>query len=118
MGCNYYGWKIPTKEEKEELIELIKQDEFVKAEDLFPKQVHIGKSSVGWQFTFNHNNWDYFDQSPGSLEDFINDCQIMSEYGEIITPLEFAQLIENKKNLKSNGDIINGYSFSRSTDFS
>ena len=118
MGCNYYGWKIPTKEEKEELIKLIQNNEFVKAEDLFPKQIHIGKSSIGWQFLFNHNNWEHYDQSKGSLEDFLNQCEIMNEYGEMITPLELAGLIESKKNHENGGEIINGYSFSRSTDFS
>lgn len=118
MGCNYYGWKIPTKEEKAELIELINNDEYVKASELFPQQIHIGKSSIGWMFNFNHNDWEYFDQEQGSLEDFLNSCKIMNEYGEFLTPLEFAEIVMNRQDGLLGGDLINGYSFSKSTDFS
>ncbi len=118
MGCNYYGVKIPTQKEKNNLINLIKEDKFEEVEKLIPVQIHLGKLSTGWQFLFNHNNWKYFTSEKSSLEDFLNDCEITDEFGEKLTTLEFFRIVEQRKHLQPHGFSINGYCFCVETDFS
>lgn len=62
------------------------------------KDVHLGKSSAGWAFTFRGNpDWDYTDSNIGRLEPlgaWINlalSGPIRTEAG---TPLEFRDLVE------------------------
>ena len=60
MGTNYYAIPKMTEEQKAEAISAINKDEFSKANSLLPKEVHIGKSSAGWDFLLNHNDWLYY----------------------------------------------------------
>lgn len=97
MGTNYYGRIIPTEEKKEEMINAIRDGRYLDAISLLPYQVHIGKSSAGWQFCFNHNNWEYFGKSVESLKEFLSSCLIYDEYGESISFDDFWQFVESKK---------------------
>ena len=56
MGTNYYGMKIPTAEEKSKIRKYIENDLYSQAQKYFPVEIHLGKSSAGWEFCFDHNN--------------------------------------------------------------
>lgn len=72
MGTNYYLRFIPSKEDKESLIDLINNDQYSKIEESYHKMygsleydyadkmfkggyVHLGKRSCGWKFLWNPN---------------------------------------------------------------
>lgn len=72
MGTNYYCYKIPTHKKKEEICNLVMNDEWDKATDEiyniqgafkiedgkpFGGQIHLGKASGGWKFLWNPNIW-------------------------------------------------------------
>ncbi len=121
MGCNYYGRLKPTEELKKEMRALIDANEFDRLRAITPKDIHIGKSSLGWQFIFNHNNWEYYGKSERQMRGFIDACDIKDEYGKIITKEEFWELVDVKKKLDGRADDLTewfGYMFSDSTYFS
>lgn len=97
MGTNYYGMIIPTENDKESIIEFVRQGQFSKAYELFPQRVHLGKSSAGWEFLFNHNNWEYFSKNIGTIKAFFSRVQIVDEYDKEISQADFWELVERKK---------------------
>ena len=111
MGTNYY--RIPTTDEltksltkvKSSITSLLKdvnfdyflyQDELVNIENLLPKKVHIGKQSVGWQFLWNHNNWNYF-KDKESLLGYIGNGTIIDEHGRYVSHDDFLLIALNTK---------------------
>ena len=72
MGTNYYIRNIKTKQE-----------------------LHIGKSSAGWQFCFKVNK--EYNSNLRSLIKYISnsDFEIITEYGEKITIFNFQNIIKN-----------------------
>jgi hypothetical protein len=64
-------------------------DEFIDEVD-----VHLGKSSMGWKFTWNfHKNAYYSDKA--SLEAFVRSGRVIDEYGEEISPDDFLEMAYN-----------------------
>ena len=69
MGTNFYARKIPTVEQKEELIEAINNNDFESIQDKVVDMyssityhnvmrggiIHLGKRSGGWKFLWNPN---------------------------------------------------------------
>lgn len=68
MGCNYYARILPSKEEKEALKDAIDRNAFSEVDsmsqylykkresyNLMGRVIHLGKSSIGWKFLWNHN---------------------------------------------------------------
>lgn len=109
MGCNYY--KVISSSSRSDLKEVIKEsiennnyyineDGYIVLQDvdIRPSRVHIGKSSAGWKFSIDFNNWKYFNKSEQSITDWINDTSdgshIEDEYGNIISPEELLRLID------------------------
>jgi len=97
MGTNYSLYKIPTWEELEKIKSLIDEENLLEVKRIIPDKIHIGKSSSGWEFLFNHNDWKYFDKSKKSLKDFVSQCNIEDEYGRIISNDDFWNMVESKK---------------------
>lgn len=121
MGTNYYAIKKPTKELKNQIIGAVEDDKWDIVISLTPKQIHIGKSSVGWQFIFDHQEWEYFDKSKESIKEFLSQCLITDEYGRDITNDDFWVMVANKEKYKADlvyGQTIDGLSFSNGIDFS
>jgi len=56
--------------------------------------VHIGKRSSGWKFSWNHNNWKYYDGKE-TLLSFIREGRVVDEYGMEIEPDEFIEMAHN-----------------------
>lgn len=62
-------------------------------------KIHIGKSSCGWKFLFNHNNWKYYDYTKDSINKFLESCAgLVNEYNEVVTIKEFWDMVEAHKN--------------------
>ena len=121
MGTNYYGMKIPTEKDKEEIKKAIDKDNWGMADEMMPNRIHLGKASAGWQFCFDHNYWEYFEKDYNEIKDFINSCSIIDEYGINITCDEFWDKVESKKEdgLVSADDIfVGGLRFASYSDFS
>jgi hypothetical protein len=80
--------------------------------------IHIGKSSVGWKFCFNHNDWEYF-KTVSEMKEFIKSRLIVDEYGTRVSFEDFWKKVTSKQSDKHShyNHIIDGYEFSTSATF-
>ena len=122
MGTNYYAMPKFTDDLKLKVIQAVINNQINELRNLIPKQIHIGKSSAGWRFLFNHNNWEYF-KNTDELYDFILKSDIINEYDEPVHNLIETIRLKQKVKLIDEYNrelyiIKNGYTFSTSTDFS
>jgi hypothetical protein len=92
-----------------------------------PEGIHLGKSSMGWQFSFQYNGGTYY-KNVVEMREWLKDKQIEDEYGDPVTQEDFWLMIEAKQKpeFKNHAEyvkqeypssagtehIINGYSFS------
>jgi hypothetical protein len=123
MGTNYYAIPLATYEVKQQIKMAVDDNDFNTAKNLLPERVHIGKSSGGWQFLFNLNEEKYYKDHRESIEGFLNRCQIVDEYNDPVSSLEFWHLVEAKKHLKAETEhgyinLTDKLYFSRYADFS
>ena len=126
MGCNYYAIPKATDDLKKKIIDAVNSNDFVLAKKMIPETIHIGKSSGGWKFCFNHNNWEHFEKSKASLEVFLLACEIYDEYDRQVTNDEFWEMVKAKEEGKGHliwngqecGTMEFGLNFSNSTEFS
>jgi hypothetical protein len=63
-----------------------------------PEKIHVGKSSSGWKFLFNHNNWQYFNKTLEDLELFLKSHCLIDEYDTKITYEDFWERVKYKEN--------------------
>lgn len=119
MGTNYYAIPKANEEIKVKIIKAICDDDWQTAHSLMPVKIHIGKSSGGWQFLFNHNNWEYYTSK--TLPEFLANCRLMNEYNEPVNINDFWHLVDRKGNDKPEleyGQLIDGLVYSNYTEFS
>lgn len=118
MGMNY-ELDVTPPHVKQEILLAIQNNQFQKARRLLNSYtpIHIGKSSGGWQFIFNHHNWQYFN-SLETLKEWLKSGTIIDEYGEECTFEDFWNKVESKKDGLSSGNEHFGCCFSFSVDFS
>lgn len=139
MGTNYYARPIKQIQaindlkvlaefdiranSSTDLYDIIKEWAEMKIAQL--EDIHIGKSSAGWRFLFNHNDWQYY-TNINELKEWLKEYEIVSEYKEVISFEEFWQMVENKQKQESairktdqpKWYIIQGeYEFSSSNSF-
>jgi hypothetical protein len=95
-----------------------------------PAGIHLGKSSIGWHFSFQYNGGIYY-KNVKEMKAWLAHKKIVDEYGEDILHADFWAMVKNKqkdgyknhaqdaiKNRKSKHDfVIDGYSFTN-TEFS
>lgn len=101
MGTNYY---VPTDKCKE----CGRSD----------GDIHIGKSSYGWEFCFQANGWSYYNDID-EMREWLKDKKIVDEYGEEISYDDFWKMVEIKQREidplteedKKYYTFINGYRF-------
>lgn len=114
MGTNYYRIKPIYKEERDRLhkalddvldkrgceYELNEMLEEVKKDH----EVHICKSSCGWQINFDHNWGKYYKPDRKSLEDFLSEegTWIEDEYGDKISYDEFWYMVKTHNEMPRN----------------
>lgn len=96
MGTNFYIRKRATLEEKRTICDLIHNNQWQLAQDLFPKETHICKRSSGWQLLWNPLILDELrangykrPYTKVQIEELIAKCDIFDEYGEKFTPEQF-----------------------------
>lgn len=110
MGTNYYWRPLITEEEREKLLEKTKNvktlqeiKDFIYNDILKEREseVHIGKSSCGWQFLFYLGIRKYTCGQSLKKEDidkWFRSGIIVDEYGDEISVDDFWQLVDTKKN--------------------
>lgn len=120
MGTNYYAIPKLSDQKKAELHKAIDDNDVQALRREAPEEIHIGKSSFGWVFLFNHHDWEHFEQSCESVHNWLKEQFIYNEYGEKLSFDEFWSLVEGKKDYKSDGHMfsVDGLWFSRYTEFS
>lgn len=82
--------------------------------------IHIGKSSGGWQFSFQYNGGKFYTNIT-EMKIWLADKEIWNEYGEKIPHSDFWELVESKQTHNNmnhaerfptkNNFVIDGYSF-------
>jgi hypothetical protein len=77
MSCNYYA--------------RIKHCPFCGRND----QIHLGKSSIGWTFLLQANNFEYY-HSWQEMKEWLRDTVIENEYEERVEIENFIKLVEYK----------------------
>lgn len=106
MGTNYYRINPASKEDREnlhkKLDEVLNGNEYRSTfddmiDDVYEKyQIHICKSSFGWQICFDHNWGKYYQPNRKSLEEFLSEegTWIEDEYGEKISYEDFWKFVK------------------------
>lgn len=110
MGTNYYWRPLMTEEEREKILEKVKSSKTIQEIKDFiyydllndeEGEVHIGKSSGGWQFLFYLGIRKHIRGQSLKKEDidaWLNSGIIFDEYGDEISVDDFWDLIDRKKN--------------------
>lgn len=114
MGTNYYRIKKVSEERLQELHKKlddllenkVSEWDFEQIVEDFKQEheVHICKSSFGWQVLFDHNWGKYYKPNRKSLEEFLSEegTYIEDEYGDKITYEDFWNFVkkhnENSRN--------------------
>ena len=110
MGTHYYWRPLITEEEREALLEKTKNvktlqeiKDFIYNDILKEREaeVHIGKSSCGWQFLFHLGIRKYTCGQSLKREDidkWLRSGIIIDEYGDEISVDDFWKLVDTKKN--------------------
>lgn len=110
MGTNYYWRPLVTEEEREKILEKVKNSKTIQEIKDFiyydllnerKSEIHIGKSSHGWQFLFNLGIRNYTHGQSLKKEDidkWFHSGIIVDEYGDEISVDDFWQLVDTKKN--------------------
>ena len=89
-----------------------------------PDGIHLGKSSAGWQFSFQYNGGQYY-KNIQEMKEWLKDKKIENEYEENVSYEDFWSMVDEKQKEKlnhadyckekySNNDNnfkIDGYSF-------
>lgn len=84
--------------------------------------IHLGKSSMGWQFSFQFNGGQYY-KNVRQMKEWLKDKIIVNEYNEGISQDYFWKMVKEKQKEKLNHAqtyskeysdefVIGGYSFS------
>ena len=115
MSTNYYVKRKPTLAEKDNISNLIESGLFKKASkelQQFPfEPIHLGKSSGGWRFLFNANEFRYY-HDLDSLFKFLQTVSIIDEYDQEWTYQELMELVDINKNEKSHESPVLSPNFS------
>ena len=121
MGTNYYWRPLITEEEREALLEKTKNvktlqeiKDFIYNDILKEREaeVHIGKSSCGWQFLFRLGIRKYTCGQSLKREDidkWLRSGIIIDEYGDEISVDKFWQLIDTKKDGMDYGEYYKNF---------
>ena len=58
--------------------------------------IHLGKSSAGWQFTFQYNGGRLY-KNVREMKRWLSGKVIHDEYGQLVTHADFWKMVENKQ---------------------
>ena len=83
-------------------------------------EIHLGKSSGGWQFCLNLNGKEYY-KNFKEMKTWLKGKIIRSEYNDLVSLKDFLEMIEEKQKIYNKDDThtikIDGYRF-LDTEFS
>jgi hypothetical protein len=102
MGTNYYTFTERKCKHKE------KEEYCWNCFNTGFEKLHIGKSSVGWQFSFK--GYKHFIETFQDWEKFLKDKKIYNEYGEEVT---YDELFDRILDKQSNPDNLNHTEYCR-----
>ena len=77
-------------------------------------EIHLGKSSGGWRFSFQYNDGKYY-KNVNEMKEWLKDKIIYNECDEEISYKEFWEMVKEKQKNKiaiNEKTLIDGYSFS------
>lgn len=109
MGTNYYWRPLITEEEREKIIKKVKNSKTIQdIKDFISynilngrlSEIHIGKSSGGWQFLFNLEVRKYIRSQSFKrkyIDQWLRSGIIVNEYGVEISVDDFWKLVDCKK---------------------
>ena len=60
------------------------------------EEIHLGKSSMGWQFSFQYNGGEYYKNVP-EMKKWLKTKSIKNEYDEEVTYEEFWDMVKAKQ---------------------
>lgn len=129
MGTNFYYIRKIEDSDKEELNKRLDDVKRILNDDGNPRElrgsvsylldyieydmkktsIHIGKRSCGWQFLFNHNDFEFYGPTLESIKAFLNnpDGKIIDEYGKEYTADEFWNEEVGERLYYKKGEYIN-----------
>lgn len=125
MNTNIYTRRIPNEDDKLEMSQLSLDGDILGLELKVAefKSIHIGKQDKGWRFFFNHNDWKYY-KNIQEMKTWLQDCELVDEYGTLLNQEEFWEDVKQRQSLKSHITewpsayiVKDEYEFSTSTDF-
>jgi hypothetical protein len=61
-----------------------------------PDEIHLGKSSAGWQFTFQFNGGRYYKNMP-EMKEWTKGKKIYDEYGKYVGHGTFWKMVKEKQ---------------------
>lgn len=110
MGTNYYKvlpMSVDELDELDDVLATIKSDILgygeinwntqERLEEISHRCIHLGKSSGGWQFLWEHHDGKYYDVTLESIKEFLaREGEIFDEYGNEFSAKEFIEEIECK----------------------
>jgi hypothetical protein len=83
------------------------------------EEIHLGKSSCGWQFTFQYNKGRFYKSVP-EMKKWTKDKIIKNEYGETISDKKFWDMVkgkQKKENLNHAKEMHRDYPSFRDTEY-
>lgn len=99
MGTNYYAIpKISDKDVKrfDKMAEKRQWSKLNLELGKKHKEIHLGKSSAGWVFIFNHNNYEFYGIGRNRLNEFLKTCVIQDEYGNETSLSDFWAVVDDR----------------------
>ena len=76
------------------------------------EEIHLGKSSYGWRFSFQYNEGKYY-KSISEMKKWLKDKTIYNENQEEISQIEFWEMVKSKQKEK----LAHALKYPSSTDF-
>jgi hypothetical protein len=78
-------------------------------------QIHLGKSSAGWRFTFQGNHGQYYKDVP-EMKKWLKGKTITDEYGNTLSYKAFWGMVSRKQKeiepeIMPHASYLNGYTF-------
>ena len=97
MGGNYYLYKPAFT--KQQIMQAVEEERYDDVKDMIDEnekcKYHIGKRSGGWTFTFDHNNWVFFENRE-ELDKWLKSGQILFDDGTKVTFDDFWQNVNER----------------------
>lgn len=65
------------------------------------EEIHLGKNSYGWQFSFQYNGGQYY-KNIKEMKEWLKDKRIFNEYDEEVSYKDFWKLVRDKQKERLN----------------